>query len=1300
MIGLSSASGSSRNARRCVVAWRLVVLMAVVLASRGEAAGVIFERLTTADGLPDAVVEAAARDRHGYLWFATQGGLVRHEGLELRVLRHDPDDPTSLPGNNILSLLAGSDGHVWAAVSGHGLVRLEGTRIVDHWASATQAGPLQGQYIWSMAEACDGSVWALYATDGLVRIEPETAQTRHFPAGERGLPDSGFGMALIPGAGCRMWLLRLDGLYHFDPAEPEVFRPVLAASQTDLPLLISMLLLEDGTAWLGGTTGLQQFKLPRDPLNGEVEIGPFHPTPTSVATIAEDREQRIWLGLSHGIMLFDPESGTMESMTGDGESFPPVQINDISVGAEGEIWFMTADGVARLPPGWEGVRVYRDPTPAAPAVQVTSVARHGDEIWLGSTDRDVLRLDPSSGAMTRLDPPIHSGNSTINGLHVTPERIWASKRTKVVVRDRSSGRDRVVIDADDEKGDLVVFLSPADAGRVWVGTNGDGLLLFDADGERVQRWHRDAAPQYRLDASTLRMIRRGPDGHWWLLGLETLLRQAEDGRFEVLHQADQGFQAMEFQGDGVWLASESVLEFFRIEQGFASPQKRYTAGDGLPAGRIQSMVAVRGDLWLLTSIGLARLEPALDQFRRFPIEIGGAGMSFMPRSLALLEDGQFVAGTQDGAVRVDPRRLTPGGAPPPVWVTTLRAGDRRIGLGPGQDVLPKLQWHENSVEFAFRALSYADPARNRYRLRLLGWDRTWREQVGQQTRFYSNLPPGEYRFEVQAAGVDGIWNWAGDAVSFQIAPPLWRSNAAWALYALLAVTGIAAGWRANSNRRKRVQALREARTRQELSDRQRRFLERLNQSLEPDALAGSIVSAAAELTGARPCRFGYVHAEFPDQVWDAQHQQVERAEFDAALKGDRRGDLLRVSGAREALAALWLPNGIPTQGEGERARLELLLQTAGQVLENARLLQEVRHFARQAEQASAAKSEFLAVMSHEIRTPLHGLMGMMEVLEQGLKDPGNLDMLRTMRASGRQLQRILNDVLDLSRIEAGRIELEPRPFVLPLMLERVLDLHAPNALAAGLAIRLRIAHDLAMMAIGDSDRISQVIGNLLNNAIKFTNEGAVELEAYLDHRGWLVLAVSDTGSGIESAFQKELFETFSRAEQVATRHHSGAGLGLAICRRLVEAMGGGIDVSSQPGRGSRFSVRLPLQGMRRRAPSPIPALENLRVRLALAAPDARVIRRLLRRWGIEMEPSPSAPGPANLLKVLIFDRRQLSGAALQHQLGDLVAALEINSGAADLPPDACPASIRRIRAPLTEQRLLGALLDLAMAGPP
>ncbi len=303
----------------------------------------------------------------------------------------------------------------------------------------------------------------------------------------------------------------------------------------------------------------------------------------------------------------------------------------------------------------------------------------------------------------------------------------------------------------------------------------------------------------------------------------------------------------------------------------------------------------------------------------------------------------------------------------------------------------------------------------------------------------------------------------------------------------------------------------------------------------------------------------------------------------------------------------------------------LCLASYADVTETHRVARAQREAREAAEEANRAKSDFLAVMSHEIRTPLNGVLGMAQAMDMEPLAPLQRDRLHVIRESGGALMALLDDLLDISRLEAGRLTLEEGDFDLRAVAESAHAVFAAQARAKGLAFTLEIDPALAGLWRGDAGRVRQVLSSLISNGVKFTHAGEVAVRLARSPTG-VRFEVTDTGIGIAPDRVARLFEKFVVVDASATRAYGGVGLGLAICQELSRAMGGAITVGSAPDLGSTFALDLPLQPVETAAAVPEPAdpaqLAERPIRV-LAAEDNPVNRMVLRALLAQLNLDPT-----------------------------------------------------------------------------
>ena len=406
---------------------------------------------------------------------------------------------------------------------------------------------------------------------------------------------------------------------------------------------------------------------------------------------------------------------------------------------------------------------------------------------------------------------------------------------------------------------------------------------------------------------------------------------------------------------------------------------------------------------------------------------------------------------------------------------------------------------------------------------------------------------------------------------------------------------------------------------------------------------------------------------------------------------------------------------------GASGEIETYIAVQSDITGRVETEQQLRRAKAEADDASRAKSEFLASMSHEIRTPMNGVIGMTSLLMETRLNVEQRDYVHTIRTSGEALLTIINDILDFSKIESGKLELESMPFDLSQCLEDALDLFAAQAAAKKVEIGYHIRPDVPAWISGDATRLRQVIVNLVNNAVKFTPSGSIAVEVrrvsltpvpialLTPAPGFLLeFAVRDTGIGVPADRIDRLFKAFSQIDSSTTRKYGGTGLGLAICQRLCELMGGSIRAESTVGQGSTFTFTLRTHPVATPPAAGGPAAPApLRGGIVLGIEDNLVtsarLCTLFEKWGVECfmvsnleearQKVPLLPRPPALL---VVDAAQFEGATAMAELGAIpcprLFLYPVGQEAPAIPPDDQP--FTTVSKPIRTAAFQQSLVDL------
>ncbi|MGH8217100.1 MAG: two-component regulator propeller domain-containing protein [Steroidobacteraceae bacterium] len=1093
-----------------------------------------------------------------------------------------------LPDGSVPAILQDSRGFMWFGTE-DGLVRYDGQDLVRYAYSRGARHGLPGNFIYQIVEDARQNLWIATNGGGVARwnrLKDDFTVYRHDPQDSRSLASDSVRALAIDASG-RIWIGTIDA---------------------GLDLL--------------------------DPVSGRVEhfrhdaSNPGSLVSDEIFSLMRDRAGRIWIGTSKGLDELEPGARAFQHLghvAGDPHSLSGNEISHVLEDPSGSIWVSTFDGgLDRMDADGQVVQVFRhDPrrrdSLASDDVRALLVDRAG-RFWVG-TENGLDLLDRSTGEVVhyRHEPgdPQSLRNSTVLSLYQDESGIvWIGTFGGGVSHWNPRSSELGAYRPDWLGGRFVSAFADAPDNRAWIGSIGGGLVEFDPDSGKARN----------LSS---------------IVGRPTVI---DDGRVMSLLADRRGALWIGSFGRGLYeLDPHGRLLSFGVKRG--DPHSVSAPG-------IETIFEGRsGEVWIGTFGGGADvLDPATARIRQLPYGVAPGAVS-SANVTAFAEDsrGDLWIGTDGGGLDLaradgtiikvfrhdlkDPASLPSDtvyalavDAHDRVWIGTRGGG---LALATGNAAEPD--------EIRFRSFSSKDG---------LSSDTIYGVLVDAAGRLWLSGSAGLMRFDPTEHTVktyhreDGLQGEEFD------------SGAYFRLRDGRLCFGGPGGFNIFDPSRlaEDVQPPRLALTRVEiLGVPAPGPVPYWLRSRIPLSYRDNIVSldvGVLDFTSPKHNRLAYRMAGLTDRWIDlgTQHRitltnlaagdhvlEVRGANSDSVWSNPLRITLHRNPApwasawayALYALAALGLiahrlrKHRLQRRAEArERERLEA---------EVAARTHELTESNRQLAEAARAKSDFLDRMSHELRTPMNGVVGMTELLARTPLSAVQSHLTETIRSSAQVLVRIVNDLLDLSRAQAGKIALE----VLPLDLDRILDectsVFAATVQSKGIELSARPPSGALPGAerqlLGDPLRVRQILMNLIGNAVKFTERGRVVVGAVVASveadRAALQLSVCDTGIGMDAATIGKIFDPFTQADESTSRRFGGSGLGLAICRELAELMGGHITVESTPGKGSTFRVSLPLAVA---GPQPAASQERAVAAPPVAAPSAIGGRVLL----VEDEPVNAA----------------------------------------------------------------------------
>ncbi len=1150
----------------------------------------------------------------------------------------------SLLGEAVYQILQSPDGYLWLRTSA-GLVRFDGVQFV--LINPTVAGKAVNEPVRAICTGADGDMLVRTTSRTLIYRDGIFSDYRS-PAP---LPDGDI-RALFESREHQVFVGSDDFIYLIQNDGPKLLRANTSWINT---------FMEDraGTVWIGSAGTIRIYHYADGQLtNSAIQIN-------GVQELIQDSNQQIWGATLNGLFLLQEHSAPSAILP----KLIHGEVNAVLRDRQGNLWVGTASsGLFRITNG-KATSFSASDGLSDSAVLALYEDREGS-LWVGTASGlDRLRDTSFTTFTTKEGLPSNQTSLVIQvrdgSLFILcPGSGWARMKDGAITA--ITAKDGL----PNKYGNG--FFQSRDGG-LWVGVGG-GLLrylrgkftLFNGGGRLTKSYistiNEDAQSLIFATSDTLAFrlehgkaepftfegqatplsqpgnytftIYRDSQGTLWFGTVKGLFKFAHGGSPANAHQRQISFPVTSIFDDGrgsLWLGGRTpgLTRFYKG----SGRVVRYRAQDGLFDGYPTCTLADdEGNLWISTSDGIVmapRLE--LDAFaegraatvhtRRFGVADGmksseASSPDFQPGGWRT-RDGRLWFATRKGIVMVDPRHLLHNDVPPPVVIEKVVTdhGD----FSPQQPI--QIAAGTTDIEFHYTGLSFRDPAKVQFKYRLEGYDDDWVNADTRRTAYYTRLPPGNYRFQVIAANEDGIWNTTGASVGLVMERHFYQTAwfyglCAWALF-LCAFAGPNIYTRSLRARARELRLKIDERTK-DLQD-QKAFLRQVI-----DIIPNIIF--VKDLEG----RFTLVNKTLADLHFTTTDEMIGKTAADYLSNSeevqrfrDHEAEMIRapreLSAPEEHVTdahgtVRWLQTVRRPLFSGA-GRLAQILGVAVDITHRKQTEEELRQARDAAEAASRAKSEFLANMSHEIRTPMNGIIGMAE-LAMSAQGEEQREYLSLVRSSAEALLVILNDILDYSKIEAGKITLDSSPFKLPELIHNTVATIGITAAKKKLQVISTLAPDVPEELMGDSVRLRQVLLNLTGNAIKFTSRGEVAVTVAVENRNpadiTLRFSVRDTGIGIPPEKQPRIFRAFEQADSSTTRQYGGTGLGLAISRRIVELMGGNIWLESYPGAGSTFyfTAKFKVVAIPRRTPLESTVIAHAPV-TASAEPSPGSLRILL-----------------------------------------------------------------------------------------
>jgi signal transduction histidine kinase/ligand-binding sensor domain-containing protein len=1120
----------------------LIILCIYPLSTTARDHDIYFRHITPEQGLIQGVTTSIAKDKNGFIWISTPGGLNRYNGYETVPFPHNNNSRTSISNDHIRKLFTDREGNLWVATY-NGLNKYDPVYNNFKRYKYLKNDSSVEVPVFSVLEDNEGNIWYGTWGYGLFRIDAETDSIERFD------------LSRIPGLSrksnviSKIYLKDKDnifictwgnGLLLFNIKTGDVKKYTKDnENKNSIPLnRISTIIKGSGNDYLVALRDglLVRFDPSKETFTAVNKINKFTLKKESfISKMIKGPDGHIWIAVyGAGVLIYDDINDEIVNhiikKRNDPHSLSSNLVTDILFTKDdGLTWITTANGVNVYSPIVPRFKTYNYKYLPDSVLELNCqcfIYFNESKICIGTRNYGIWEFDPQNDKFTQnrmhQAPAILSNN--VISLRNRNELVFVGTGLGLNIINKNKGAVKTYNNKFINHTPIKCLLSDT-AGYLWVGTY-SGLVLLNTNNDQTDIFY-PYPSNTNTPKNVILSIAKDKENNLWIGTNEGGLCKFDVKRKEFTQKltfnnddpsnsiSDNYIHTVRVDSDNhIWAGTRNGLNMY---DPYSNAFKHLGRADGLAYDDIFSIEEDNGgNIWFSTGESLVKLDPQSWSFKLFDKYDGVTISSFNSNASLKLPSGYLLFGGINGFNYFHPDSIRMNTFLPDVKICEIKILNQPVKEYQEKNnrkILTKslcytkeirLRPSENSLSFKFTALNYNIPEKNTYSYKLEGFDDDWIFNGTNRTATYTNIPPGKYIFRVKATNNDKFWSPAERSLIIYIEPPFYQTVWFLSVMVLLLILIVML-----YNKYKTYTL-----------EKQKKTLEKV------------VREKTMELMNAN------TYLEEKQEEIKVQHEKI-----------------------------LVQKNKLQKHKE----KLEELVRKRTKDLEIAK---------EKAERSEKLKTAFLANMSHEIRTPMNAIVGFSTLLNaKGVTKAEQERYIGFIKENSETLLILIDDLLDISQIESGNFYIRKESFRLGDIVSSITEHYKTKYQYRKIQITENYGHAASFILNSDPERIKQVLRNLLENAYKFTEAGSIEIGItdYTENNvKYVMIYVKDTGPGIHDELAEVIFDRFRKIEMKTDKHYSGVGLGLAINKKIIEHLGGKIWVESEVGKYSRFIFILPV----------------------------------------------------------------------------------------------------------------------------